>query len=39
VGLELGPPSLMITIQHPSVISGAKPGVEVGNRNTYKLIN
>jgi hypothetical protein len=27
------------THQHPSVIKGAKPGVEVGNRNTYKLTN
>jgi hypothetical protein len=25
--------------QHPSVIKSAKPGVEVGNRNTYKLAN
>jgi hypothetical protein len=25
--------------QHPSVIRGAMPGVEVGNRNTYKLTN
>jgi hypothetical protein len=25
--------------QHPSVTRGAKPGVEVGNRNTYKLTN
>jgi hypothetical protein len=25
--------------QHPSVIKGAKPGVEVGNRNAYKLTN
>jgi hypothetical protein len=25
--------------QHPSVIKGAKPGVEVGNSNTYKLKN
>jgi hypothetical protein len=25
--------------QHPSVIEGAKPGVEVGNGNTYKHTN
>jgi hypothetical protein len=25
--------------QLPSVIRGEKPGVEVGNRNTYKLTN
>jgi hypothetical protein len=25
--------------QHSSVIKGAKPGVEVGNRNAYKLTN
>jgi hypothetical protein len=25
--------------QHPSAINGAKPGVEVGNRNIYKLTN
>jgi hypothetical protein len=25
--------------QRPSVIRGAKPGVEVGNRNTYELTN
>jgi hypothetical protein len=24
---------------HPSVIRGAKPGVEIGNRNVYKLTN
>jgi hypothetical protein len=26
-------------ISTPSVIRGAKPGVEVGNRNTYTLTN
>jgi hypothetical protein len=31
-GRERGPSA-------PSVIGGAKPGVEVGNRNTYKLTN
>jgi hypothetical protein len=25
--------------QHPSVIKGVKPGVEVGNRIAYKLTN